>query len=196
MKILSVGYSDKEILDNINILYLNNKGFDLDPTYSKGCFYKKQMFIEPRFKSDLLPLYDDVINSDCRVLSFKDNELNSIIFDPPFLFRDRKSINNDKMCNRFSYFKNYNELKDMYYNSIKEFKRVLVKKGILVFKCQDMSDGLFYCTHNDIINMANSLGFKLKDIFILISKRKIIKDSNKQNVARKLHSYYLIFKNN
>ena len=38
--IKSFSFLNTEILNSINTLYLDNKGFDLDPTYSKGNFYK------------------------------------------------------------------------------------------------------------------------------------------------------------
>ena len=68
---------------------------------------------QPRKKSDLNPLFEDVIKSDCTKLDFiEDNSLSSIVFDPPFLFRKRKSVNNDKISARFTYFKSYEELQE------------------------------------------------------------------------------------
>ena len=192
--IKSISYSDTEILNNINHLYLDNKGFDLDPTYSKGNFYKN--FIQPKHKSDLIPRYDDVEKSDFTKTKFNNNSLNSIIFDPPFLFRDRISENNSLMERKssFSYYKTYEDLLNSYNDAIKEFSRILSKNGILVIKCQDMSDNKFYPTHIEVYNLAKDY-FNIIDLFILLSNGKRVYNPNlKQRVSRKFHCYWYVFK--
>lgn len=193
MRYLSVFEKDSDILMAINDIFLKKQWFDLDCTYSKGIFYKN--IKEPRIKSDLNPLYEDVIMCDSTELScIQDNSLHSVVFDPPFLFRKRKSKNNDKVSARFSYFNSYEELQSMYEKSLEAIYVKLKKGGFLCFKCQDMTDGKFYCTHNFIINYATSIGFILKDIIIKTSKSKLQKDAKQQNCVAKIHSYWLIFK--
>lgn len=193
MRYLSVFHNDGEILKAISDIHLRGNWFDLDCTYSKGVFYYN--IEQPKIKSDLIPLFDDVIKSDCTNLSFiNNNSLNSIVFDPPFLFRNRKSNNDDKICKRFSYFKSYEELIDMYKKSLQEFKNKLLVGGYVLFKCQDMTDGKFYCTHNDIINFAQNIGFELKDIIIKTTTTKLQRDAKQQNCVAKVHCYWLILK--
>ncbi len=193
MKYLSVFHNDGEILKAISDIHLKGKWFDLDCTYSKGVFYYNIQ--QPKMKSDLVPLFDDVIESDCTKLEFvEDNSLNSIVFDPPFLFRKRKSVNNDKISARFTYFKSYEDLQEMYKKSMDCIYNKLKKGGYLCFKCQDMTDGKFYCTHNFIINYAESIGFTLKDIIIKKSKTKLQREAKQQNCVAKIHSYWLIFR--
>ena len=76
----SVSDSNTEIIRWIMALYCPN-GFDLDPTYSCGNFYKS--IKEPKFKMDLCE--DGVLKADATELPIKDNTLNSIMFDPPFV---------------------------------------------------------------------------------------------------------------
>ena len=116
------------------------------------------------------------------------------MFDPPFLFRNRKSKNNDKISAWFDYFKSFEELQDMYKKSMDCIYRKLRKGGYLLFKCQDMTDGKFYCTHNFIINYAKSIDFKLKDIVIKKSKTKLQRDAKQQHCVAKVHSYWLVLK--
>lgn len=195
-QILSISYSDTEMLMNINKIYLDDNGIILDPTYSKGVFYKN--FKQPKIKTDLYPITEDIKEMDSQKLEFDDNSIKSIMFDPPFLFRNQKSKNDDKMCKRFSSFKTFKELLDMYENSLKEFYRVMEKNGILIFKCQDMTGGSgsrpFFCSHNEIINLANNIGFIIKDIGIVVSRRRIIRNAKEQGCFRKIHCYFLIFK--
>ena len=193
MRYLSVFEKDSDILVAIDDIFLKNKWYDLDCTYSKGVFY--QDIKEPRLKSDLIPLNTHIIKSDCTKLDLiDDNSLNSIVFDPPFLFRKRKSMNNDKISSRFTYFNSHDDLQDMYKRSLDCFKRKLKKGGYVCFKCQDMTDGKFYCTHNFIINYAEKIGFELKDIIIKKSKTKLQRDAKQQNCVAKVHSYWLVFR--
>lgn len=193
MKYLSVFENDSEILTAIDDIFLKNKWFDLDCTYSKGVFYNN--IKQPRKKSDLIPIYDDVVKADARDLSFIENEsIESVVFDPPFLFRKRKSVNKDKISARFTYFSSFEELLEMYFKSMDCIHRKLQKGGFLLFKCQDMTDGKFYCTHNEVINYAKSAGFELKDIIIKKGKSKLQKDAKQQNCVGKIHSYWLVFK--
>lgn len=193
MRYLSVFEKDSEILTAINEIFLKGKWFDLDCTYSKGVFYKN--IKQPKIKSDLEPIYDDVIKSDCTKLNFIENEsLNSIVFDPPFLFRNRKSENKDIMSARFTYFNSYDDLKHMYINSLKCFYKKLKKRGYVFFKTQDMTDRKFYCTHNFVINEAKEIGFELKDIIIKKTNTKLQRDAKQQNCVAKVHSYWIVLK--
>lgn len=193
MRYLSVFNSDKEILQAISDIHLRGEWFDADITFSKGVFWYD--IEKPKYMSDLEPLFDYVKQDDSTSLStYQNNSLRSVVFDPPFLFRPRKSENNDKISNRFSYFKSYDELIDMYRKSLDAILSKLIKGGILAFKCQDMTDGKFYCTHNDIINYAINCGYTLRDIIIKTSTHKLQRDAKQQNCVAKTHSYWLIFK--
>lgn len=193
MKYLSVFYSDADILKAFSDIFLKGGWYDLDCTYSKGVFYEN--IEQPKLKSDLIPLSADVVQADCMELNFiENNSLNSIVFDPPFLFRNRTSANNDKMCARFSYFKTFDELLNMYHKSLDCFRVKLKKGGYVFFKCQDMTDNKFFCTHNEIINFALQSGFVLKDIAIKCAKTKLQRDAKQQNCLAKTHSYWLVLK--
>lgn len=193
MRYLSVFYSDEEILKAFSDIHLHSKWYELDCTYSKGVFYKN--LLRPTYVSDLTPLFDYCLKDDSTQLTnFNDNSLNSIVFDPPFLFRNRKSVNNDKISQRFTYFNTYEELCSMYENSLKCFYKKLRTKGYVFFKCQDMTDGKFYDTHCIIINMAKQIGFEIKDIAIKVSKTKLQRDAKQQNCVAKIHSYWIVLR--
>lgn len=199
MRYLSVFNEDEEILKAISDIHLKGKWFDLDCTYSKGVFYKN--IEKPKYKSDLHPqcennLFEcDIKKANSNNLYFlNDKSISSIVFDPPFLFRNRKSKNNDKISKRFTCFDSWEELKNMYNSSLKEFNRVLKKNGYVFFKCQDMTDGNFYATHIETVNFAKENGFVLKDIIIKHSNRKLQRDAKQQNCVAKTHSYWLVFK--
>jgi len=191
MRYLSIFEKDEDVLKAFNDIHLKGNWYDLDCTYSKGVFYKN--IDNPNMVSDLVPLYNFVSQDDTTKLTLhKDNSLDSIVFDPPFLFRNRKSVNNDKISKRFNCFMSYKELLDMYKKSIIQFLRALKPKGYLFFKCQDMTDGKFYCTHKVVIDICEENGFVLKDIALKINKNKLQRDAKQQNCVAKVHSFWLV----
>jgi len=192
--IKSVSYDQDEILRWIIKLYCPD-GIKLDPTYSKGNFYKN--IPKPKFIYDIDPQTEDTIQADCKKLPHSDNSIESIMFDPPFIVGlPAKNVNSSSIiANRFSRFKNIDELWKFYESSLNEFYRILKINGVLIFKCQDtISSGRQYLSHVRIVNYACSLGFYPKDLFILLAKNRIIgKHHHKQQHARKFHSYFIVF---
>lgn len=196
--IKSISYNQEEIIQDILKLHVPQGFIDCDPTYSKGVFYKK--LDKPKLKFDINPVKDDVVQSDCRNLPLKDNSINCLMFDPPFLSSKGPSLKNNKngsniIVNRFGCFETEPLLHEFYKNSLKEFYRILNKNGVLIFKCQDkVSGGKQYFSHNIILNQAYNIGFYPKDLFILLAKSRIISGKHKnQRHCRKFHSYFLVF---
>lgn len=193
MRYVSSYHTDREILIAMSDIHLKGQWYEADITYSKGAFYKD--LPKPVLRSDMQPLLQDVIQADSRYLHhMEDDSISSIIFDPPFLFRNRKAENFDKLSARFSYFPSFDALTSMYGDTLCETMQKLKRGGYLFMKCQDMTDGRFYCTHNYVINMAVRQGFELKDIFIKVSRTKLQADAKQQNCAAKIHSYWLVLK--
>jgi len=191
---LSVFEKDIDVLNSISDIYLSGEWYDLDPTFSKGVMYKGK---EPKHKYDINPVRSDCLEADCRHLLFDNGSLNSVVFDPPFMFRNRVAENRDKMSGRFSFFLTFEDLMSMYNDSLSEFRRVLKDRKFLIFKCQDFTDGSgsrpFYDTHCQVIKLARKHMFSLQDIGILVRKNKIIQ-KGKQGCFRKVHCYWLVFR--
>ena len=191
--IKSISYDQDEILQWIINLYCPN-GFELDPTYSVGNFYKG--IPQPKYKFDIAPQSSEVTEADCRDLPFRGNVIASIIFDPPFVGGSRKDGKPGIIKTRFGYYKNIQtELWGMYRDALVEFYRILKQDGVLVFKCQDtIESAKQYFSHVEIINTALSIGFYPKDLFVLLAKSRLISPlQRKQQHARKFHSYFLVF---
>lgn len=194
--IKSTSYDQIEIIRNIITLYCPD-GIELDPTFSKGNFYKK--IPKPKYCYDLRPQVDGVVQSDCRHLPHKNTSIKSIMFDPPFVGgKDRKGKGyvSGIIRKRFGFYTNVqHNLWDMYHDALKEFYRILKPNGVLIFKCQDTVDSGKQClSHIEIINYAYLLGFYPKDIFILLAKNRLIgRHHHKQKHCRKYHSYFLVF---
>ena len=191
--IKSISYDQEEIIKWIIKLYCPN-GFECDPTYSKGNFYKN--INKPKLKFDINPQTDDTKQADCTNLPIDNNSVESIMFDPPFVAGIQNKSNTGVIINRFGSFKNVSEeLWEMYHKALDEFYRILKINGILAFKCQDSVDSGKQClSHIEIINYACSLGFYPKDLFVLLAKQRLIgKHHHNQQHARKFHSYFIVF---
>lgn len=187
--IKSTSYSQEEIIKNILQLHCDGKDIDLDPTYSKGVFYKN--INPPKHKFDLYPQVENVIQADCRHLPIEDDSTNVIMFDPPFVIGQGPSLQNDVkgqsiIQKRFSGFKNSQELIDLYFESLNEFFRILKKGGTLIFKCQDVvASGKQILSHVIIMNLAEVIGYYIKDLFILNAKNRLISGKIKKTATCK-----------
>jgi hypothetical protein len=166
----------------------------LDPTFSSGVFYKNGV-PEPRMKFDIQPQQEDVTEGDCCSLPLPSDCLRSIVFDPPFVGGSRKDGKPGIIKTRFSYFSSVPRLWEFYAEALHEFHRILQPEGILVFKCQDsVESSKQYISHVAVMNMAVSMGFYPKDLFILTATTRIISPNQwNQSHARKYHSYFWVF---
>jgi hypothetical protein len=193
--ISSVGYSDKDIITSIIELHNNGQNFELDPCYSIGNFYKTTGIAVPKYRFDINPQVAGVIQADVKNIPLPANSIRSVIFDPPFMFGTHGQTKNYQMTKRFSMFDSFDELQNMYVGALKEFSRILVKNGIVAFKCQDYTDSKTTMTHALVYQWATDLGFYAKDLFILVFGARIYNSTLKQKHARKFHSYWWIFQN-
>ena len=196
--IRSISFSQEEIIQSILTLHCENGKIDVDPTYSKGNFYKGKIS-QPKHKFDLYPKHDDVVKSCASDLPLKDGDSSTIMFDPPFLATKGKSLNKkggNIINKRFGVFDNEKKLHSFYVKCLHEFFRILKPNGILIFKCQDkVSSGKQYFSHCFIKEEACKVGFYAKDLFVLLAKNRIVAEWQKKNQkhARKYHSYFWVF---
>jgi hypothetical protein len=198
MVIKSLSFDQDEILQWIIQLYCP-EGFELDPTYSTGVYYQGRVPV-PKLRFDLRPTSKYVNKADCRHLPLPDQSIGSINFDPPFTIGRRTSdgiIEGESIIpRRFDSFYNLADCWNMYYDSLREFYRILKPHGVLVFKCQDTVSSCKQClSHYQILRMALQMGFYPVDLFILGNRNRIISSKHKnQQHARKFHSYFIVFK--
>lgn len=188
--VFSLSFDQDKILRDIIRLYNSGMPFDVDPTYSKGVFWKK--LPQPKMKFDIDPQYPDVVKASANNLPLDDASVQSIIFDPPF-FPSRSKIPG-KIKARFTAFNSVTEMWTMYRDSLKEFWRILKPGGIVTFKCQDtVSSGKNYFSHFEVEKYAHEIGYDQLDLFVLGSKRVLISSKwLRQQHARKNHSYIIV----
>lgn len=198
--IKSLCFDQHEILRNIMLLHNNNQVFECDLTYGNGSFYKN--IEKPKYCLDIEPLDENVIQSCSTKTPIESDSIKSVVFDPPFLTYIRAAREgNGKMvmAGRFSGYWKYDELEKHYKDTLKEMQRILCKKGIVVFKCQDIiHNHKIHCTHANVINWASDCNFRLKDLFILGANHRMPSPNRKgkQKHARVFHSYFLVLVKN
>jgi len=192
--ISTIDFSEQRIIRNILDLHADGD-IELDPTYSKGNFYKDGLK-KPKFKFDLHPQTKDTIKAYSDKLPVEDNFVKTIMFDPPFVIGGAK-YNEAKegsciTAKRFTSFTSFDELKNMYSSSLQEFYRILKENGIVIFKCQDcVASAKQHFSHCWVMYEAMEKGFYPRDLFILLAKSRLT-DGRKQQHARKYHSYYWV----
>jgi len=192
--IKTTNYNQHEIIKDIISLHLDGRDIELDPTYSKGNFYKVTGINQPKYKSDLYPQDEQTIKANANQLPFENGSIKSIMFDPPFLAGYTKEKPTGLIGERFHGFRYMRDVWAWYDECLAEHHRILSAKGILIFKCQDtVSSGKQHFSHVYVMNKASELGFYVKDLFILLAKNRIAgHNHSNQKHARKFHSYFLV----
>lgn len=210
--IKSISFSQDEILQDI--VRLHTGPIHADATFGSGCFYKppkvlamvpfigeatRPIYIHPicprpKFCFDIEPRKPEVIPADVTHLPLRNGCLRSVMFDPPFLPRTGPGSN---LKSRYGSIEGgMTGLGTFYALALHEIHRVLMPKGWLVFKCQDLvSGGKNHFIHCHIWEHARGLGFEAIDLFILeATRRQEDPQGRAQKHARKFHSYFWVFK--
>lgn len=190
--IRSYSFRQDSILQSIIELFLPAGKIKCDPCFNKGGFYRSGKIEVPDLISDIEPLSEEIKKLDCRDLPYKNNSISSILFDPPYITYAGK--NNEHRMKKYGSFKNRKELFDMYEKSFICFHRILKSKGILIVKCQDSTYGPdMSLLHIDaVILPCRVIGFKVLDLFLLLSKTRPERRDQGQKRSRKYHSYFIV----
>jgi len=182
-----------ELLKNVLNIHNNSEPIELDPMFSKGHIYKGLQ--EPKLKFDLRIERKDVKLGDAtNLIEIKNNSIKSICLDPPFCFGIHGKVKENISAQRFTVLKNFIELEKLYKGILKESYRILINKGLVLFKCQDYTDSKTTMTHCLVWLWAKEIGFYAQDLAILINEKRIYNSKLKQRHLRKTHCYYWIFR--
>jgi hypothetical protein len=191
-------YSDQtDILRAIQKLHICGP-YECDATYGNGSFWRH--IERPNLAFDSQPLFRFVECADFGRLPIDAGHLGNIVIDPPFLTYVKSGRHHKggavAMTKRFGGYYTYEQLEDDYRDAVSEAFRVLKRRGVLVFKCQDIiHNHRMHCTHAKVIAMAELEGFRLLDLFVLTAKHRMPgPQKGTQRHARIWHSYFLVFK--
>jgi len=188
----SVFDNEQELLKAFIDIHLDGKDIELDPMYFKGNFYKG--IKEPKYKFDISPIVLGVKKADARRLPLENESITSMILDPPFMFGIHGKTKEYYSSSTHGILQDFETLKELYQNIIREAYQILKTKGILIFKCQDYTDNKTTMVHCFVWQWAVELGFYAKDLAILyLPKGKVSNPNLKQRHLRKVHSYFWVF---
>lgn len=194
--IKTVDKDQTAILSGILRLYCNNTlTFDCDLTTSEGVFYKYGI-PRPALCYDKYPV-DDSVKPLEEAFKLPNGSFNSVVIDLPFMVQGSPTLKSvdSIMLNRFNFFETNEELYQTNAEMITLAYRLLKPKGLLVMKTQDYwKAGKQEWVAHYVINEAYQVGFELLDQFLLIAKTKLLKSAYRQLCARKMHSYFLVFR--
>lgn len=212
--IKSIGYNQHQLINDMLYMHNDNKGIDVDITYSSGKFYGtfkqsngEEFTIEqPKHCFDIEPQFDYVKKLEpWGQIPLEDNSVDSIMIDLPFVCspKDCKSIKENKkgsniIFKRFASYYPIGELYASYSHWLSEAFRVLKDGGKCFFKCQNtISGSKYYCTEEYSWLAAQEMGFYVLDRFTLLAKARLISGKiKKQQHARNFSSVFWVFEKN
>lgn len=165
-----------------------------------GCKYK------PNIKMDInIDFKPDVI-SDFRNIPLKNNSIDIIVFDPPYLPTDGDSENASKIYkerfgitgNNFQAqdYRTKNNISDCFIPFLKEAKRILKSNGIILAKLGDIIHSSIYQWHSvDFVNACKELNLNPDDLRIMYRTHVMNSGAWKNiNHLRKNHVYWFLVK--
>lgn len=163
----------------------------VDVTYGKGVFWKQ--INESQYEITKHDLGADGV--DCRALPHGDGEFDAHVFDPPYMNGGsgvKASLNN---CYKNPGHNSYEAVLRLYVLGCLEGYRVVKRDGVLIVKCQPgIADHVQRPIHVHLITMLPWMGLRFEDEFVLSSQAPPIQRHQKQQHARKNHSYFLVFR--
>lgn len=206
--IKSINYDQHEIIRDILLLHNNGDNIDCDITYSKGNFYgtfndsngNEFEIKPPTYKFDVVPLFDDVEKIEpLGKIPLEDGSIKCLMVDLPFVVTSPtapslSASSGNIIARRFAFYGSEKELLESYRHWIAEGYRVLEPNGIMIFKCQPIINcNTQWINHVYSCNIAEQIGFYIKDEFMLLAKSRLIGKVKNQCHSRKYHSYFYVF---
>ena len=170
--------SNEDVFPKVLDLYVPDGSVVADVTYGNGVFWKN---VEPQ-KYQLLPT-DITAGIDCRVLPYKDGEIDCVVFDPPYMHSPGGTAYSSHKPYE-SYYRNNgtgNRTKSKYHEAVlelyvdggREAYRVLRDRGVLIVKCQDeICSNRQRFTHVEIMQKYEDIGFIAEDLFVVMRNNR------------------------
>lgn len=215
--------SNDKVFPMILELFIPENSLIADVTYGKGVFWKnvdtsKYELLASDLRTSGLPVHC-AGGIDSRRLPYENDSLDAVVFDPPYMHTPGGTAHNGHQ-NFEGYYANnveqdhhvikeiweetngnppkYHEaVLDLYFRTAREAWRVLKKEGVFIVKCQDeVCANKQRLTHVEITMEFERFGYITEDLFVVVRKNKpgVSRLKNKQQHARKNHSYFMIYR--
>jgi len=193
--------TNADLFPDILRLYLDDGAAILDMTYGNGVFWRQ--IDDDKYvvtKNDQEPGRGD-LNHDFRQLPASwDESFDAVVLDPPYLYTGGFATLRDSIDRGYrnrerarSGIHGVAAVHQMYAQAFIEAYRVLKRKGFLITKCMDqVMSGKQTWMHLELQRLAEILGFKNKDLFVMVMNGTPTMRHNIQKHARRNHSYFLV----
>jgi tRNA G10 N-methylase Trm11 len=193
--------NNADLFPDVLRLYVLAGSKILDMTYGTGAFWKKvNKDNYTLIKNDIDPLRGDY-HENFRNTSWPDNSFDTVILDPPYLYVGGFATLKDSIDRNYNNRERAKDIRGviavdkMYEDAIKEASRLLKHKGILILKCMDqVMSGKQVWAHIVYLHMAETLGFRSEDLFVMVQKNRPTLRHKYQKHARRNHSYFLVLR--
>lgn len=194
--------TNAELIATVAKLYLADGDVVADVTYSSGRFWNKTDITRYRFlASDLMAQRDKrttVLACDFRALPYRDDSVDALVFDPPYIHSPGKGMLNTRYNGLATTdMASYADIMALYHDGMTEAARVLRDGGQLWVKCKDtLASERQRWSHITVFEEADKLGLYPRDLFLLVPPAPSSVTTGRwarQIHARKVHSYLWIF---
>jgi tRNA G10 N-methylase Trm11 len=193
--------TNADLFPDIMRLYVADGADVLDMTYGNGVFWRQ--IPDDRYnvtKNDIEDGRGSTSHDFRELPSDWDENFDTVILDPPYLYTggfrtlrdsiDRGYRNRERAR---SGIHGVAAVHQMYAQAYIEAYRVLKKGGFLIVKCMDqVMSGKQTWMHTEMQRLAEILGFKNKDLFVMVMNGTPTMRHNIQKHARRNHSYFLV----
>ena len=185
--------TNADLFPRILKLYARPSDKIADVTYGRGVFWKNVDV------SQYQTFFTDIVDGvDMRDLPYSDGEMDMVIIDPPYIYNPKRtikrSISHCYNINETLKLKTNQDVLSLYLAGLTEASRALRRMGFCIVKCQDtIQSSIQRWNHIEIHNMALSLGYYPKDLFVLVQEGIPTSRWKHQIHARKNHSYFWVF---
>jgi SAM-dependent methyltransferase len=177
------------IRDAASLGYL--PGLTLDMTHGLGRWWTK--FRPDRLIGcDLEPAKARDVVADFRLLPWRDETFDTVVFDPPYKLNGQPTVAIDSPYGVHERATR-DERHALMLDGFQEAKRVARRGGFVLVKCQDQVEGGKVRWQTDMMTVAAGASFRKVDA-LLMSSYRAQPDGRSQKHARRNYSTLLVFK--
>lgn len=183
----AISGNNADLIKIASDFYIQDGMLVADVTYGRGVFWRQTN--TERFNLLKTDLETGVDFGD---LPYESASLDVVVLDPPYMHGGAtvKASINDCYKNKNT---SHESVVRLYTRGILEAARVLKKNGLLWVKTQDeIESGKQHFTSHEVMAIMGLLGFRIRDMFVLVQKSMPAMREKYQKTARKNHSYLII----
>lgn len=190
----SITGNNADLIATVADLYTRSGSLIVDVTWGRGAFWRRTSHVP--IGSDVSPDLAPHVACDFRKLPYRDNSVDVVVLDPPYVHNPGNHITNGRYNNAATTSGMYHEdIMRLYEDGMREAWRVLRPNGQTWVKCKDQVESGRQCwSHIELHDIAIKLGFFARDLFVITPDSRTTPNRWARQIhARKNHSYLWVF---